>query len=177
MPSDAPAGGDDDAPARLRELLLATAGELAASGIADEALGVRKDGRGLGPFKSAASMTPVGRAWRLGVLLLDRDGNLAATGKLTRAVTPTRPQNLNSGVEVRRADRLAASRGHFVEGEVVNFDYSEVPHGATALTAGTGLISVDATTGTLLVRWGGPGERRPLADYLRDRIEMLQQGW
>jgi hypothetical protein len=164
----------DDAIARLRELLLATAAELDALGLPDEALGVRKEGRGLGRFRSAASIQPVGRAWRLGVLLLDRDGNLAATGTITRAVAPTRSQNLSGQVEARKADRAAASRGGFVEGDAVNVDYREVKQDAATLEAATDLISV-SPDGTLMVRWGTVGsDRRPLADYLRDRIAMLQ---
>lgn len=167
---------DDDAPRRLRELLLSTSSELDATGARDEALAVRKDGRGVGPFRSATSMTPVGRAWRLGVLLLDRDGNLAATGKITRAVAPARPQNLSRSVEVRRADRLAASRGSFRDGEVVNYEYTEVPQDAESLASGAHLLSVDPATGAILVRWGTTdSERRPLADYLRDRREMLDE--
>ncbi|RKR74392.1 hypothetical protein C8E83_1504 [Frondihabitans australicus] len=157
----------------MRELLLATAASLEASGAPDEALGVRRAGRGVGPFRSAESMVPVGRAWRLGVLLLGRDGSLAATGSITRAVTPTRAQNLSGQVERRRADRLAASRGSFEEGEVVNFGYSAVAVDAASLEAGAGVVSV-AADGTLLVRWGTTdAERRPLADYLRDRAALL----
>lgn len=164
----------DDAPTRLRALLRDTAASLEAAGISDEALGVRREGRGVGRFRGASSMQPVGRAWRLGVLLIDRDGNLAGTGTITRAVEPTRSQGLSGQVESRKADRAAASRGAFTPGEVVNVDYLEVAQDAASLAAGTGLISVDAS-GTLLVRWGTTdAERRPLADYLRDRIAMLQ---
>ena len=37
-----------------------------------------------------AVIMPAGRAWRLGVLLIDRDGRLYATGEVTRAIDPKR---------------------------------------------------------------------------------------
>lgn len=133
-----------------------------------------REPRGFGPLKTSLRMAPVGRAWRLGVLLLTREGGLYATGKITRAVEPGRPQALSLSVEQRRTDRLAASRGHFALGEVVNYEYVEVALDAPSLAQGSGPLSLDGVE--VMVRWGrNPSERRPLAPYLADRVEMLQR--
>ena len=69
----------------LAELLRDTVAALDAAGTPDEALGELRTSR----FR-AARFVPTGRAWRLGVLLLDRDGTLYETGNVTRAVEPLR---------------------------------------------------------------------------------------
>jgi hypothetical protein len=159
----------------LDELLRRTVTELDAFGARDEALARVRDPRGIGPFKTAAAMVPVGRAWRLGVLLLDREATLGATGKITRAVEPGWPTNLSLSVEERRADRLAASRGRFVTGEVVNYAYETIDRDPESLAAGSGPLSLDGDR--VLVHWGpAAAERRPIAAYLADRIELLHLG-
>lgn len=158
--------------ALLAALLRATVDRLEAAGARDEALAVVKAPRGLGPFKTSAAMQPVGRAFRLGVILLDHDARLYRVGKITRATDTGRPQNLSLSVEQRRADRQAASRGHFTPGDVVNYEQAEIPQDDASLTPSGDPLSFDGTR--LLVRWGiGPGERRPLDAYLRDRADLL----
>lgn len=171
---------DDDreseaAASALRDLLRETVERLRADGAPQETLAVVKNPRGFGPFKTAVSMAPVGHAWRLGVLLLEADGTLHSTGKITRAVVPTRPQGLSRSVEQRRADRLAASRGRFAEGEVVDYAFGEVAQDARSLRLGSGLLSLEGET--VLVRWGPAAhEVRPLAAYLADRAALLVEG-
>ena len=169
-PSGAPAA---DPSATLAALLRATVDRLDTAGARDEALAVVKEPRGFGPFRTQAVMQPVGRAWRLGVILLDREARLYRVGKITRSTDTGRPQNLSTSVERRRADRMAASRGRFAEGDVVNFDHSEIAQDHAHLTADSDPLSFDA--GRLMLRWGaGPGERRPLDAYLRDRADLLE---
>ena len=106
-----------------------------------------------------AVIVPAGRAWRLGVLLIDRSGQLYATGMVTRAVTPKRGVADHSLIaDARREDQRAAVRGSFAEGEVVNFGYSPIPLDEDSLLAGTGLLSVNGTTVT--VRWDTSGAGR-----------------
>ncbi|GAA4684700.1 hypothetical protein [Frondihabitans cladoniiphilus] len=147
-------------------------------GARDEALAVPKAGRGIGPFRASSSMSPVGRAWRLGVLLVDRDGRLYATGKLTRAVEPGRPQGFSAMVEQRRADRMAASRGKFVEGEVVNYEWTPLTTDSESLRLGSGPLSVgeagSTREGAILVRWSATvPDRRMLEPYLEERAALL----
>lgn len=169
------AGPDADAVAAaesLRELLAATVLRLDASGATDESLAIVKLPRGIGPLKTSLRMEPVGRAWRLGVLLLSRDGSLFETGKITRSVEPGRPQSLSQSVEQRRADRMAASRGHFRVGEVVNYEFEPIAVDAESLRLGSGPLSLVGAD--VFVRWGPASTaRRPIAAYLDDRIEVL----
>jgi hypothetical protein len=80
---------------------------------------------------------PVGRAWRLGALLIDRSGELYATGKLTRAIVP---KDFNSDKSVageeRRDIQRAAARGSFPTGEGVNYEWRRLtPDEAAELVA------------------------------------------
>ncbi|CAN5126516.1 hypothetical protein BH09ACT1_BH09ACT1_13610 [soil metagenome] len=175
MMSDA-ATPDDAGVAALgvRELLDLTVARLVESGARDEALGTLNPGKGLLGLRTNAKMVPNGRAWRLGVLLLDRDGNLFATGSLTRAVVPGRVTNQNLAQEARKADRLAAARGKFDAGEVVNYRYTPIEVTAESLRGGAGvLLLVDGVT---MVRWdrvGGTQALTALDAYLDERFDLL----
>jgi hypothetical protein len=95
---------------------------LYGAGARDEALATLKPARRFVP--SQPTLLPVGRAWRLGVLLLARDGTLYATGHVTRAIEP---KDFNSDKTVageqRRAEQRAAARGPFARGEAVNYGF------------------------------------------------------
>lgn len=157
----------------LRTALRSTLERLEKAGARDEALAVVKERRGIGPFKTQASMQPIGRAFRLGVILLDHEARLYGVGKITRATDTGREQNLSSSVEQRRADRQAARRGHFTIGEVVNYGFAEIPQDREHLTPDSDPLSfVDAR---LFLRWGATAsERRPLEAYLDDRASLLE---
>ena len=110
------------------ELLTRTIEQLDARGIPDEALGVMKPAHRILGLMRPAVIVPAGRAWRLGVLLIDRNGQLYATGMVTRAITPKRGVADHSLIaDARREEQRAAVRGSFAEGEVVNFGYSPIP--------------------------------------------------
>jgi hypothetical protein len=166
---------DDEAvtaAAALAELVRDTAAELAARHARDEALATVKASRRLLLVQTSASMQPAGRAWRLGVLLLGRDGEVWATGRITRATEPKKEQGLSASVEERRDARRAASK-RFTEGEVVNFGHVRLPLDAESLRGGAAdpLLLRD---GVLHVRWGrGPDEVRELRAYLADRSEFV----
>jgi hypothetical protein len=159
----------------VAELLARTIEQLDAAGAPDEALAMVKAPRRLWPFTSAPVLVPSGRAWRLGVLLLDRQARLYATGQLTRAVEPLRGvTNRSHEAELRRADRRAAVRGHFPTGEAVNFGFSPIALDAASLAAGSGpLVVVD---GTVMVRWDATHPDHGLSrleSYLADRADLL----
>ena len=163
---------DDEAVTTLRGLVERAAADLAARDARTEALARHRPSRRIVVVKTAESLEPVGRAWRLGVLLLGTDGHVFETGRITRAITPTRSQHLSAQVEQRKAERRAAVRGHFAEGEVVNYGYEAIDLGAEALQAGDQRLLV--RDGRALVRWGtAVGEVRDLAAYLADRAELL----
>lgn len=166
---------DDEAvtaAASLAQLLRDTAAELDARHARDEALATVKASRKLLLVHTSASMQPAGRAWRLGVLLLGRGGEVWATGRITRATEPKKEQGLSASVEERRDARRAASK-KFTEGEVVNFEHVPLPRDADSLRSGASdpLVLRD---GVVHVRWGrGPDEVRELRAYLADRSEFV----
>lgn len=133
-------------------MLTELAAKLAERGARDEALGAWQPERRRFGRPRPAVLDPAGRVWRLGALLLDRSGQLYATGKVTRALVP---KDFNSDKtlagEARREVQRAAARGRFLPGETVNYEWQPVTaEQAAALVA-----------------------PEPLADYLRDRAELL----
>ncbi|KPG78587.1 hypothetical protein AEQ27_14485 [Frigoribacterium sp. RIT-PI-h] len=162
---------DDEVAASLRALVEHAAADLAAREARSEALARYKPARRIVAAKTAEPLEPAGRAWRLGVLLLGTDGRVFETGRITRAVTPTRSQHLSAQVEQRKAERRAAVRGQFAEGEVVTYAYEPVDLSTGALQAGEQRLPV--RDGRALVRWGAAaGEVRDLAAYLAGRAGL-----
>ena len=158
-------------PADLPALLGRIVTDLTARAIADEALGELRT-----PRFGAARIVPIGRAWRLGALLLDRDGALYATGSVTRAIVPQRGvANKSPDAEVRREFRRAAARGRFAEGEVVNFGVARLPLDVASLEAGSGPLRM--LDGEVAVLWN-PADPvrglRPIADYLVERAALTE---
>jgi len=148
----------------LQQLLRSTIDVIEAAGISDEALATLKK-----PRFSAPKLVKEGRAWRLGVLLIDRQARLYRTGEVTRAVEPLRGvANKSAEAEARREMRRAATRGKFPEGEVVNFGHSLIE-----VTAESDPVRLSG--GEALVRWNASGHWRPLASYLTERISLAQE--
>ena len=111
--------------------------QLIAAGIPDEALGVWRPEKKIFGVPRPPAMDPVGRVWRLGALLIDRDGTLYATGKLTRAMVP-KDFNADKSLagEAHREIQRAAARGSFRPGESVNYEWVPLtPDEAEALVA------------------------------------------
>jgi hypothetical protein len=159
--------------AEVSDLLEATVVRLRAAGVHDESLALLKHSRGVLGLGASDSLVPAGRAWRLGVLLLGRDGSLYATGEVTRAVQPGRAAvNRSAAGEQRRAIRAMAARGNFPRGEVVNYNWEPIGLDAASLGSGTQRVSME--NGTLVVRFGdGELGRAPLEGYLNDRVGIL----
>jgi len=149
--------------------------ELISSGAQDESLGEFVPARGFGPFASAEKFRSLGRAWRLGVLLVDAEARLYSTGELTRAIAPGRAAVNRSPLgERRRALRLAASRT-FPKGEVVNFGYLEIDTSAEAVAAGSGPLSVEGDEVMVRLESGAAGLAE-LERYLTNRVALLEGG-
>jgi hypothetical protein len=157
----------------LGVLLARTIARLEAAGIRDEALASWKHSRGVLGIGASDSLIPVGRAWRLGVLLLGRGGALYSTGEVTRAVQPGRAAvNRSTRGEQRRAIRAIAARGNFPRGEVINHGWAPIALDEASLATGSGLLSV--RDGAVQVRID-PDELGvvPLERYLGDRVSIL----
>jgi len=140
--------------------------------------------RMLGVLGSELRLTPVGTAWRLGVLLLPGDpegpaGWLAAGGSTTRAIDDG-PRGYTAASARERGElRAAALRGGAPEGATVALDWVAVP-----LHGGLGPSGVEQDDGApigpvllrgeqLLVRWAGAGAPpAPFEEYLRERLAL-----
>lgn len=153
-------------------LLVATAARLRAAGARDEALAELVPAHRRLGIPIRAKLRPAGRAWRLGVLLLDQDGGVHATGRVTRAVPPGHPGHVAVSQEQRREVRDAAFRGPFAVGESVNYDTARIDLAALDGAAGP----LFARDGRPLVRWSvsaGDDAARDLEPYLAEQAELL----
>ena len=121
-----------------------------------------------------AALVPVGRVWRLGVFLLDQDGNLSATGATTRAVPPGHPGFQSRSAEDRRDYRAAAFRGPFLPGETINFDAGAIDLDPLSLIGSAGPLFVHGDRA--LVRWNSAATEENSVDfaaYLAERVSLL----
>ncbi|HEV7184469.1 MAG TPA: hypothetical protein VGN33_08220 [Leifsonia sp.] len=163
---------DRQAIAGIRAALADAVGRLDAADARDEALAtfIPRHRRML--ITHEAVLRPVGRVWRLGVLLLGRDGALYATGSITRATEPGRPAYQSLSAEDRRAYRAAAIRGHFAAGETVNYDAVPIELDAPSLRASAGPLLLRG--GHALVKWSPTAAGTvDFATYLADRVGLL----
>lgn len=155
-----------------RALLQLAAARLEAAGVPDEALAEVYTPRGLPLVKRAPALRPIGRAWRLGAVLLSADGRLFTAAESTRAVEPKWFNHRSTEVEHRRLAQQAAHRGPFAEGEVVNFEVVELALDDASLREGSGPLSFVGET--VMLRWAGHDlGLTPLATYLDDRVSLL----
>ncbi|MBF4462411.1 MULTISPECIES: hypothetical protein [unclassified Rathayibacter] len=162
------------AAAELARLCAETAAELERRGAADQALAELRSPRPILGIRRKPVMVPRTRAWRLGVVLLGHDGELFATGSVTRAVAPLHANNQSESQEERREIRRAAFDGPFAEGEIVNYGWRRLATDAAGLEAGPEPLSLRGAAA--MVRWApGLGEQglMPLRRYLAERLELL----
>jgi hypothetical protein len=167
-------GGDDAVAQRLHALLAEVVGRLEESGARTEARASFESRRSILGIRRGPVMVPLGRVWRLGVLLLDADGRLFETGSVTRAIEPGRVTNQSPRAEERRDYRRAAFNGRFDEGDTVNYDTTPIDLSADALRASAGTVQLRGDT--VMVRWNtlpGDAALTPLGPYLRERAELL----
>lgn len=170
---------DDDEAVRIFRAAVDSAVErLTAAGAREEALAVYEGRRRKLLITREPVLRPAGRVWRLGVLLLDRDGGLHATGAIVRATEPGRTQYVSVSAETRRAYRAAAERGHFRDGETVNFDAEPVSLEVddlceAAARRGAPLFLRD---GRVWARWSASvsdADARDAVAYLAERVDLL----
>lgn len=156
---------------RTRAAIADAVRRLVEAGARDEALARYVGDRRVLGIRRPARMEPIGRVWRLGTLLLGRNGSVFATGMLTRSLPPGRPAYQSVSAEERRDYRAAAHRGRFAEGEAVNFDAAPIALDETLADASGPLLLRDDEP---VVRWSGASDAFvPLSDYLRDRVDLL----
>jgi hypothetical protein len=157
---------------RARASLSAAAARLA--GVADEAVAEFEPSTRRFGIPRKARLRPVGRAWRLGVLLLAADGGVRATGSVTRAVAPGHPGHMAVSTEERREVRAAAYQGPFPPGSTVNYDAPVLALTAEALRDAPGPLLL--RDGRVVVRWSlsaGDDAALDLDAYLAERVALL----
>ena len=153
-------------PPDLPDHLRALVSELRSSSAPQEWLATYAPSRGVGPFATADKFRTVGRAWRLGALLLDATGALYATGEVTRAIEPGRAAvNRSAEGERRRSLRMAASRS-VPRGDVINFGYTPIE----GISAPLGIED-----GRVVIQLDGDASA-DLQTYLADRAKLLEGG-
>ena len=159
---------------RARGLLADAAARIAAAGVQDEAIAAFEPATRRFGIPRQARLRPVARGWRLGVLLLEADGSVRATGAVTRAVPPGHPGHMAASTEQRREVRAAAHRGPFPAGATVHYDAPVVALTPEALRDAAGPLLL--RDGRVLVRWSlsaGDDAARDLEPYLAERIGLL----
>ena len=163
--------------ARAREAVDRAVRELAAASARTEVLAEYVPARRVLGVPRAPRMSPIGDVWRLGVLLLDREGRLYATGRVIRAERPVRRSVIAESVAEHRAYRAAAVKGGIAEGATVVFDAAPLELDEGALAAGAGpLVIIEGPAGAEVgVRWNPStaGAVMPLEPYLAERVELL----
>ncbi len=171
---DADEDRDAVAVSRVRAAVAEAAERLRAGGARDEALAEFVPRRRKLLIAREPVLRPAGRVWRLGVLLLGHDGVLRATGSIVRATPAGRPAYQSVSAETRRAYRAAAERGHFAEGETVDFDAEVVELEAESLRTSRGPLFL--RDGRALVRWSASVSDADAVDfhaYLAERVDLL----
>lgn len=150
----------------LTELALRAVTQLTAASVPNEALATLRPSRRIGPLTRPAKFVPVGRAWRLGELLVTADGELFSTGRVTRAVVPRDfSANKSPAEDERRELQRAAARGPFAPGDAVNFDYRPAADQTVFEREGQWMVALADT-------------EVALGDYLADRVAFaVTPGW
>lgn len=159
----------------LREVLRRAVARLEAADARDEPLAEYVEAHRVLLVKRNPVLRPVGRAWRLGALMLGRDGTLYATGAIVRAREAGVRNYQSQSAEERRDLRAAALRGKFETGETVNHGWREISLDAASLRSGEGPV-VFAPDGSLVVRWNaalGDSAVRDVAAYVDERVGLL----
>ena len=169
-----------EAIARAHAAIAEAAAALRAGAARDEILADFVPERRVLGLPRAARMTPIGRVWRLGMLLIDDDdgrgdSGLWATGRVVRAERPTRRSIPAESIAEQRAYRAAAVKGGVAEGATVNFDASRVDLDELARSGASGPLVLGDGGREVLVRWSPsqPDALVSLERYLADRVELL----
>lgn len=165
---------DEEAIERARAVFADAAARLSAAAVGHEAIASFDPASRRFGIPRGARFRPVGRGWRLGVLLLGDDGTVRATGSVTRAVPPGHPGHMAVSAEERREVRAAAFRGPFPPGSTVNFDAPVIELTPEGLRGSAGPLLLK--DGRVLVRWSlsaGDDAARALEPYLAERVSLL----
>ncbi|WP_437584574.1 hypothetical protein ACSAGD_04705 [Paramicrobacterium sp. CJ85] len=125
-------------------------------------------------FTKQSRLQTIDQVWRLGVVLLNADGQLYAAGTTTRAVDPGWPQYQAQSMEVRREYRAAAMRSQYAEGTTINLNATPITLTPKGIAESGGPLVLH--NGEVRVRWSAhvdDSAALPVRSYLDERVELL----
>jgi hypothetical protein len=143
----------------VRDAIAEAVARLTAAGARTEVRAEWRTGWRLGPLRRPDALTAAGRVWRLGAVLLDADGRLWRTGTVIQAQQLRFDNHQSNRAAERRELRAAIEKAGVAAGETVNLDAVEIDPEAEPR-----------------ISWNGSGDPAtlvPLADYLRERADLL----
>lgn len=168
----AAAGGVD----RITAYCLELVGSLQRAGVQPEPLAILLAAhKRWGVITVAAKMLPVAEVWRLGVLLVDTDGQLWVAGRTTRAAERQRRSFQAASLEERRDIAATALKAGYDLGQSVNYDAARLD--LAALTESPEADGVVAWHDDVLrVRWRAGADLAgapTVEEYLSERTALL----
>lgn len=113
-----------------------------------------------------ARLRELGRAWRLGVLLLGRDGGLRAVGTTFRSGEPAHSATRSRLAEERLELQRAARRGRIRDAQTVNVDAPLLDLSAPPAAP------LMLRERELFVLWARGADPAPFARYLDEQLEL-----
>lgn len=140
------------------------------AGVADEVVAERIVPRRILGVTRPDRLREVTRAWRLGVLLLTRDGGLRSIGTAFRSGEPAHSAMRSRIAEERLELQRAARRGGIRDGETVNVDVARVALEPDAVGVASSPLLLHA--GTLLVRWARAADPAPFDRYFAEQVAL-----
>ena len=138
--------------------------QLAELTVPNRFLGVQRSGR----------LKRLGDVWRLGIFLMDANGNLFRAGETVRAENLPHTDHNSAYKAERREIAYMAFRAGYSPGTVVNFRASRIDVDGDSLSSRTGPLFVRGRD--VAVRWraGAPDiEAVVLKDYVAERLDLL----
>jgi len=138
--------------------------QLAELIVPNKFLGIRRSGR----------LRRRGEVWRLGIFLMDANGNLFRAGETVRAENLPHTDHNSAYKAERREIAYLAFRAGYLPGTVVNFRAAQIDVDGDSLSNPTGPLFVRGRD--VAVRWriGAPDvEAVLLNDYVAERLDLL----
>jgi hypothetical protein len=127
-------------------------------------LGVQRSGR----------LKRLGDVWRLGIFLMDANGNLYRTGETVRSENLPHTDHNSAYKAERREIAYIAFRAGYSPGTVVNFRASRIDVDGNSLSSPNGPLFLRGREVAVRWRLGAPDvEAVVLKDYVAERLELL----
>lgn len=127
-------------------------------------MGVQRSGR----------LRRAGEVWRLGIFLMDANGNLFRAGETVRAENLPHTDHNSAYKAERREIAYSAFRAGYSPGTVVNFRAARIDVNGDSLSSPTGPLFARGRNAAVRWRTGAPDvEAVLLKDYVAERLDLL----